>query len=148
LPEIVLRHDREKPWREWLSGTVLFADVSGFTPMSETLSVLGAEGAELLTGILNRYFAAMIGIVGAHGGQVMKFGGDALQCFFPEAGSWRGGNILRENLKQSSGPSAGRKPEAGENHVAAPFGVRPDSPMENRGNTAQAEACGSSLAFL
>ena len=84
LPPILMLHDREKPWQEWLSGTVLFSDVSGFTPMSEALSVLGAEGAEILTDILNRYFTAMIGIIHAHGGQVMKFGGDAILCFFPD----------------------------------------------------------------
>ena len=85
LPPLILRHDREKPWMEWVEGTVLFADVSGFTPMSEALSVLGAEGAEILTDILNRYFADMIGIIHVHGGQVMKFGGDAILCFFPES---------------------------------------------------------------
>lgn len=55
--------------------------------MSEALSALGAEGAEILTDILNRYFTEMIGILHAHGGQVMKFGGDAILCFFPEAGN-------------------------------------------------------------
>lgn len=86
LPQLVMAQDREKPWADQLSGTVLFADVSGFTHMSEVLSVLGAEGAEILTEILNRYFAGMIGIVHSHGGQVLKFGGDAILCFFPEEG--------------------------------------------------------------
>lgn len=81
-----MQYDREKPWAEWIRGAVLFADVSGFTSMSEALSVLGAEGAEILTDILNRYFTEMIGILNAHGGQVMKFGGDAILCFFPDAG--------------------------------------------------------------
>lgn len=84
LPGIVASHDREKPWSQWITGTVLFSDVSGFTPMSEALSALGAEGAEILTDILNRYFTRMIGIIHSHGGQVIKFGGDALLCFFPE----------------------------------------------------------------
>lgn len=81
VPEIVRRHDRVKPWADWIPGTVLFADISGFTPMSEALAVLGAEGAEILTGILNRYFAEMIGILNDHRGHVMKFGGDSLLCF-------------------------------------------------------------------
>jgi len=83
LPQIVRQYDRNKPWEEWIHGTVLFADVSGFTAMSETLSVLGAEGAELLTDIINRYFASIIRLIHNHGGQVMKFGGDAILCFFP-----------------------------------------------------------------
>lgn len=81
VPQIIRRVDREKPWVEWIPGTVLFADVSGFTPLSEALAALGAEGAEILTDILNRYFSEMIGILHAHGGQVMKFGGDAILCF-------------------------------------------------------------------
>ena len=51
--------------------------------MSEALSVLGADGAEILTDILNRYFHEMIEIIHGSGGQVMKFGGDAILCFFP-----------------------------------------------------------------
>jgi class 3 adenylate cyclase/tetratricopeptide (TPR) repeat protein len=101
---------------EWAMGTVLFADVSGFTPMSEALSVLGAEGAEILTDILNRYFADMIGVIHSHGGQVMKFGGDAILCFFPDK------------------PQAadGRRQEE-DGNATAPF----------MGAPAQAEACGS-----
>ena len=41
-------------------GTVMFADVSGFTAMSEKLSVLGKEGAEEITAIVNGYFADVI----------------------------------------------------------------------------------------
>lgn len=71
------------PWREWLFGSILFADISGFTGIAEALSMLGSEGAETLSNILNRYFTQMIGIVHGVGGDVMKFGGDALLCFFP-----------------------------------------------------------------
>ncbi|MFC1851793.1 adenylate/guanylate cyclase domain-containing protein [candidate division CSSED10-310 bacterium] len=83
VPTIITDLDREKPWSDWVAGSVLFADVSGFTPMSEVLSELGAEGAEILTDILNRYFNDMISMVNTFGGQVMKFGGDAILCFFP-----------------------------------------------------------------
>jgi class 3 adenylate cyclase len=63
-------------------GAVLFADVSGFTAMSEKLSVLGKEGAEEVTGIVNDYFTAMLEINDLHGGDLLKFGGDALLIFF------------------------------------------------------------------
>lgn len=68
LPEIICRLDKDKPWQEWIKGAVLFSDVSGFTPMSEALSVLGAEGGEILTDILNKYFKEMIGIIHSFGG--------------------------------------------------------------------------------
>jgi len=83
VPEVVLQGGNAFPWMKWQRGSVLFADVSGFTPMSEALSTLGVEGAEILTDILNRYFQEMIAIIHRYGGQVMKFGGDAILCFFP-----------------------------------------------------------------
>lgn len=63
-------------------GAVMFADVSGFTAMSEKLSALGKEGAEEITGIVNDYFDAMLDISADHGGDLLKFGGDALLVFF------------------------------------------------------------------
>jgi class 3 adenylate cyclase len=63
-------------------GAVLFADVSGFTAMSEKLSVLGKEGAEEVTGIVNSYFSTMLEINDGFGGDLLKFGGDALLIFF------------------------------------------------------------------
>ncbi|MCK4975468.1 MAG: adenylate/guanylate cyclase domain-containing protein, partial [Anaerolineales bacterium] len=63
-------------------GAVLFADVSGFTAISEKLSVLGKEGAEEVTGIVNDYFTAMLDINDSYGGDLLKFGGDALLIFF------------------------------------------------------------------
>ncbi len=71
---------------EFLSGALLFSDVSGFTAMSERLSVLGREGAEQITDIINRYFGKMMSIIFAYGGDVFKFGGDALLVFFPDGG--------------------------------------------------------------
>jgi predicted ATPase/class 3 adenylate cyclase len=64
------------------NGAVLFADVSGFTAMSEKLSVLGKEGAEEVTRIVNDYFAAMLEINDSFGGDILRFGGDALLIFF------------------------------------------------------------------
>lgn len=87
VPDIVVSHHQEPPWEQWIFGTVLFADVSGFTVMSEALASLGVKGSEILTDILNRYFSDMIRIIHSSGGEVMKFGGDAILCFFPGEGS-------------------------------------------------------------
>ena len=57
---------------------VLLADISGFTRLSEELSALGNDGLECLSETLNDYFARMIDVIYAHGGDVMKFAGDAL----------------------------------------------------------------------
>ncbi len=70
---------------EFLDGALLFADVSGFTAMSEKLSTLGREGAEQVTEIINRYFSAMLKIILTHEGDLFKFGGDALLVYFPRS---------------------------------------------------------------
>jgi class 3 adenylate cyclase len=57
---------------------VLFADISGFTSMTERLAAQGSAGAEQLTRLLNAYFGQLIDVVTAHGGDVVKFAGDAL----------------------------------------------------------------------
>jgi class 3 adenylate cyclase/predicted ATPase len=60
----------------------LFADVSGFTAMSEALGKTGKSGAEELTAILNSYFEPMIDLVTSYGGVIGKFGGDAMTVLF------------------------------------------------------------------
>jgi len=68
----------------FLDGTLLFADISGFTHLSEQLSVLGKEGAERITELISQCFGAMLEVLFAHGGDLFKFGGDALLAFFPD----------------------------------------------------------------
>ncbi len=67
---------------EFVMGTLLFADISGFTAMSERLSRIGREGAEEVTAIVNRYFEAMLSILHEREGQLIRFGGDALLGLF------------------------------------------------------------------
>ncbi|GIK71642.1 MAG: adenylyl cyclase [Chloroflexota bacterium] len=65
-------------------GAVLFVDISGFTPLTETLArQLGrSRGAELLTRTLNAVYQALIDQVDQHGGSVIGFAGDAITCWF------------------------------------------------------------------
>ncbi|HXV99168.1 MAG TPA: adenylate/guanylate cyclase domain-containing protein, partial [Anaerolineae bacterium] len=69
-------------WRRFYAATA-FADISGFTPLAEGLAAAGVRGAEELTAILNQVFEALITTVESHGGQVVKFGGDALSLIWP-----------------------------------------------------------------
>jgi class 3 adenylate cyclase/tetratricopeptide (TPR) repeat protein len=88
VPEFILDQALADPsaslegWEERLEVALLFADASGFTAMSERLAQLGKEGAEELTRVLNAYFSTMIDLVRNYGGQIIKFGGDALTCAF------------------------------------------------------------------
>jgi class 3 adenylate cyclase/tetratricopeptide (TPR) repeat protein len=63
---------------------VLFADISGFTSLTERLAEKGAVGAEELTAALNRYFGQLIDIIDEFGGDVLKFAGDALLATFED----------------------------------------------------------------
>ncbi|MEM7335429.1 MAG: adenylate/guanylate cyclase domain-containing protein [Chloroflexota bacterium] len=68
----------------FVNGTLLFADISGFTAMSEKLSQNGRDGAEEVTTIVNRYFDVMLEILRAYDGHLIRFGGDALLGLFEE----------------------------------------------------------------
>ena len=65
------------------TGSVLFADVSGFTALTETLTEeLGAQrGAETLTAVLETVFHELIGCLHEVGGSVVYFSGDAVTCW-------------------------------------------------------------------
>ena len=64
-------------------GAALFADISGFTPLTEALAnELGPQrGAEELTANLNRVFHALIAELDRFGGHVIYFSGDAITCW-------------------------------------------------------------------
>ncbi len=65
-------------------GSALFADVSGFTPLTEALvRELGPQrGAEELTGFLNEVYDALINELHRWGGSAIAFAGDAVTCWF------------------------------------------------------------------
>jgi adenylate cyclase len=65
-------------------GTFMFADVSGFTALSEKLQHVGGdEGIDILTEVINTFFAQMLEILAKSNGMLLKFAGDALLIFFP-----------------------------------------------------------------
>src|SRR5262245_61172403 len=68
------------------TGAALFADISGFTPLTEALgNTLGPRrGAEALTGHLDAVYSALIAEVEHYGGSVIGFAGDAITCWFDE----------------------------------------------------------------
>ena len=62
--------------------TLLFADVSGYTRLTERLAMRGRVGGELLTDAVNGCFTALSDEVHAQQGEVLRFGGDALFIAF------------------------------------------------------------------
>lgn len=82
VPDLLRRWPAEAPRHRQVEGSLVSADISGFTALSERLAGYGREGAEELTALLNQCFGGMIEITDAHGGDVLKFGGDALLVLF------------------------------------------------------------------
>ena len=62
--------------------TMVFADVSGFTRLSERLARRGYEGGEQLVDLINACFTALLAEAYGRGGSLMKFGGDAMVLLF------------------------------------------------------------------
>lgn len=89
LPPLIVRQyaadpsPPSAPSAEGFTAAVLFADISGFTALTERLAQKGPTGAEELTRVLNLYFSQLVDLVVAHGGEVMKFAGDALLALWP-----------------------------------------------------------------
>lgn len=74
------------PEAETHEAAVLLVDVSGFTKLTETLAQRGPEGAEEMTRALNGYFGELIEHVHYHGGDIVKFAGDAMLVLFTDTG--------------------------------------------------------------
>ena len=73
----------ESPIAEELQVAILFADISGFTILTERMAEKGPTGVETLARILNQYFGQLIDIIHAYGGDVVKFAGDAVIAVWP-----------------------------------------------------------------
>ncbi len=67
---------------ETIPCTMVFADVSGFTRLSERLARRGKEGAEQLVDVINACFSALLAEAYGRGGSLVKFGGDAMVLLF------------------------------------------------------------------
>ncbi|HKI54484.1 MAG TPA: hypothetical protein VJ987_10200, partial [Anaerolineales bacterium] len=61
------------------SGSALFADISGFTALTESLreSLGPRQGAEELTKQLGKVYSALIAEIEKYGGSVIGFAGDS-----------------------------------------------------------------------
>jgi class 3 adenylate cyclase/tetratricopeptide (TPR) repeat protein len=95
-------------------GSVLVADISGFTRLAERLTDLHGirRGAEELTVRLNRTYDALIGEIQAYGGSVIGFSGDAITCWFDASGD------------NGTGPGGDGRERAARHAVAAAAGMR------------------------
>ena len=78
---------KELPQHYLTNSVGLFSDISGFTKLSVAFSKKGRLGPEYLTFCINRYMEQIINIIGANGGDIFKFAGDALMVIWPPDGT-------------------------------------------------------------
>ena len=80
--QLALCQGRELPERT--HGAALFADISGFTPLTELLARQWGpqRGAEELTRYLNRVYEVLVAELDRYGGSVLGFSGDGITCWF------------------------------------------------------------------
>src|SRR5918995_708408 len=65
-----------------VDGSLLLFDITGFTPLTERLARRGREGAEGLSNLLDTVFGRLLTDAEHEGGDLLKWGGDALLLFF------------------------------------------------------------------
>ena len=84
LPRLTATWARERPDERYraLDATLVSVDLSGFTALSERLAAKGRAGTEELILVISGVFEGLIGIAQRHGGDVLKFRGDALLMLF------------------------------------------------------------------
>jgi class 3 adenylate cyclase/tetratricopeptide (TPR) repeat protein len=84
VPRALLRHLAVAPTErvQAVEGTLVFADISGFTKLSERLARRGREGAEEVVETIGACFSRLLTVVYDNGGGLLKFGGDALLLKF------------------------------------------------------------------
>lgn len=74
-----------QPNGELLEGSFIFADVTGFTALTELLARRGqGRGHEAMNQIMNNLFSAVLDPLVASGGDLLVFVGDAALVYFPK----------------------------------------------------------------
>ncbi len=84
VPRLVVDWLADEPAREHrtVSGTLVFADISGFTTLTERLAARGKAGAEEMADVLNAAFEELLTAAYDYGANLMKWGGDAVLLLF------------------------------------------------------------------
>lgn len=81
VPRLLRRRGADGPQRWEADGTLVFADISGFTRLTEKLSRGGKVGGEEIVRTISDVFTVLLTAT-ADGGDVLKFSGDALLLYY------------------------------------------------------------------
>ena len=83
IPRFILDQYKRDNTAGGFEAAVIFADISGFTSMTEALLKQGRTGAEFLSQVINSVFTKLMKVVYDQGGFVSEFAGDAFTAIFP-----------------------------------------------------------------
>ncbi|MBV9951757.1 MAG: tetratricopeptide repeat protein [Acidimicrobiia bacterium] len=81
VPRVLATWPDQTSWQE-IEGTLASVDLSGFTRLSERLARHGRLGAEEIAFVVSGIFTRLIDVAFAAGGDILKFGGDAILVLF------------------------------------------------------------------
>lgn len=84
IKRVLQDYKPKAPFKTKFQSVALFADISGFTNMSEKLSELpNSLGTEMLAENINTYLSLLVKEISSAGGDIFKFAGDALLVVWP-----------------------------------------------------------------
>ncbi|MEQ8672728.1 MAG: tetratricopeptide repeat protein [Aggregatilineales bacterium] len=83
LPNLIHENFSQGIFYGSLDAVTLFIDISGFTPLTETLMQYRRDGAEALTQVLQSVFSPCVHHVYQQGGFISTYAGDAFTAIFP-----------------------------------------------------------------
>ena len=92
VPSLIIQHLLKQeqgvtmpklPELQEMETVVIFADISGFTNLSEACAKKGVVGNEELAFCINRYMEGMVRYLNQYGGDIIKFVGDAMIVMWP-----------------------------------------------------------------
>lgn len=86
VPRLVVDWLRDRPTNRHrrIPGSCVFADISGFTALTERLAVREKAGAEEMGDVLNRTFEQLLTAAYDYGANLVKWGGDAVLLLFDD----------------------------------------------------------------
>lgn len=103
---------------ERIEAAIWFSDMRGFTKLSSTLN------SETLIAWLNDYFGVISAPIARHGGEVLKFIGDAVLAIFPVAGDRSAPSVCQAALLAAKEAHSALDAQ---NVVVGDFEVRPEA---------------------
>jgi class 3 adenylate cyclase/tetratricopeptide (TPR) repeat protein len=116
IPRLVAEWLRERPSERHrvIDSTLVFADISGFTRMTEMLGAQGKIGAEEIADLINSTFEPLLAAAYRYGAGLIKWGGDATLLLFDGPwhvsracrAAWEMQRVMREvgRIRTSRGP--------------------------------------------